>query len=247
MLNALILAGDQYIKSWNENINKALLSINGKIMIRYVIEALKGAGGIDRIIVVGKKSEFEDLLKDYVDAVVDSSGSIIENIMAGVRYLGCEEPLLICSSDIPLITPEAINDFIIKSKNLHTDLCYPIVEKSSNERVFPEIERSYVRLREGTFTGGNIFYVNPAILEKGYTFADKLLNARKNPVKMARILGLGFMLQLLLGTLSIAKVENKVSRMMNINAKAVISEYPEIGNDVDKASDVIVATAHLSR
>lgn len=247
MLNTIILAGTQTIKNWSHAGNKALHCINGKTMVEYVVDAVKKADDIGKVVVVGPKVQLEKRLHGKVDAVIDSDGQVMENVMAGVRYCGYDNNLLICTSDIPLITPEAINDFITKSKATGADFCYPIIEKRLNEEKFPEVERTYVRIKEGSFTGGNIFYVNPKIIEKGFAMADKLVKLRKNPVKMARILSIGFMIQLLLGSLTISKAEKKFSRVMNIKARAIISEYPEVGNDVDKPSDVIMAAAYLSK
>ena len=42
MLNAVILAGSEQIKGWHGIENKALININNKAMIEYIIEALKG-------------------------------------------------------------------------------------------------------------------------------------------------------------------------------------------------------------
>lgn len=247
MLNAVILAGEQPIKDSSDTGNKALLRINGKIMIEYVIEALRNADQVGRIVVVGPKEQLEAYLKDKVDAVVNSDGTAMGNLMEAVNFLGYNSYMLVCSCDIPLITTEAINDFIKKSNELNADFCYPIVEKAVNMNKYPEMERTYVKVKEGSFTGGNIFYINPLILGKCLEIADKLVQARKNPIKMASILSFGFLLRLVTGTLSISKAEKHFSEMLSITAKAIISEYPEIGNDVDKPSDVIVATAHLSK
>jgi len=247
MLNAIILAGAQAIKGRNDSGNKALYCINGKAMIEYVIDAVRKADGIGKIVVVGPKAQLQEILYGKADAIIDSDGSVMDNVMAGVRYCGYDNDVLICTSDIPLITPEAINDFIAKSKAEGADFCYPIVEKQVNERKFPGIERTYVKIKEGRFTGGNIFYVNPRVIEKGFRMADRLIKSRKNPVKVARILSLDFMIRLLLGNLTISGAEKKFSKITNIRAKAIISEYPELGNDVDKPSDLAIVEAHLSR
>ncbi len=246
MLNAVILAGEQPVKGSEHIRNKALFPINGKYMAEYVIDAVRNASGIGKIVVVGPEKELKEYFHDKVDAIIDSNGTIMENIRAAVNYLGYGSNLLICTSDIPMITPEAINDFVRKCEEVKGDLCYPIIEKRVNDVKYPGVERTYVKVREGVFTGGNIIYANPVILQRGYEFADRLLKARKNPLKMAWILGFTFMLQLMLGTLSIKRVEKKFSRLMDMKGKAIISEFPEIGNDVDKPSDVKIATSYLS-
>ncbi|HHY23968.1 MAG TPA: NTP transferase domain-containing protein [Clostridiaceae bacterium] len=246
MVDVIILAGEQLIKGLENAGNKALYLINRKMMIEYVIDAVKAAEGIKRIVVVGPKDKLSRHLYGKVDAVIDSGGNVIENVMAGIRYLKPRENILICSCDIPLITTEAINDFISRSKMLNADLCYPIIEKAVNNNKYPDMERTYVRIKEGKFTGGNIFYVNPKAIENGLLFADKLIKARKNPLKMARLLSFTFMLRLVFGNLAISAVEERFSRVTGIKARAIVSLFPEVGQDVDKSSDLNMASHYLN-
>jgi GTP:adenosylcobinamide-phosphate guanylyltransferase len=247
MVNAVILAGTQALKGSGHDKSKALLPINGKLMVEYVVDALKGVDSVGKIAVVGPGKSLEQLLKDQVDAVIDSDGTIIENLTAGINYFGPERDLLICTSDIPLLTPESVSDFIVKSRGLKADFCYPIIHKRLNDEKYPEMERTYIKIREGLYTGGNIFYINPWVVEERLGLIEKLITARKNPLRMARLLSFKFMMQLSLGMVTIEKAEKIVSKIMNINVRAVISEYPEIGSDVDKPGDVVVAAAYLSK
>ena len=244
--DVIILAGEQLIKGLEDAGNKALYIINSKMMIEYVIDAVKAAKDINRIVVVGPKDKLSVHLYNKVDAVIDSSGNIMENVMAGIKHLKPQGNILICSCDIPLITTEAIDDFISRAKSLNVDLCYPIVEKTVNDNKYPGIERTYVKIREGKFTGGNIFYVNPKEVERGLFFANKLVKARKNPVKMARLLSLSFMLRLIIGNLTISAIEDKFSKITGVKARAVVSQYPEVGQDIDKFSDIRMASYYLN-
>lgn len=246
MLNAIILAGAQHDGSWNEQTNKALFRINGKTMSEYVINALQGTKEIEKVIIIGDKKKLEDVLKDKVDAVIESSSSITESLKQGLDFLGRENHTIVCSSDIPMITSKSINEFISKAKAFNADFCYPIVEKKVSQTKYPEMEKSYIKIREGSFTGGNIFYISPNTKNSGVSMVEKVLELKRNPVKMAGILGFGLMMEYSMGTLSIEKIERKFSSIANIKVKAIISEYPEIACDVDKPGDVIVATAHLS-
>lgn len=246
MVDVIILAGEQLIKGLEDAGNKALYLINRKMMIEYVIDAAKAAEDIKKVVVVGPKAKLSSHLNGKVDAVIDSVGNVMENVMAGIRYLKPQGNILICSCDIPLITTEAINDFISRSKALNADLCYPIVEKAVNDNKYPGMERTYVRIKEGRFTGGNIFYVNPSAVENGLLFADKLVKVRKNPLKMARLLSFRFMLRLILGSLTIGAVEERFSRVTGIKARAIVTLFPEVGQDVDKSSDLNMASYYLN-
>lgn len=244
-MDAIILAGMQTIKYSLESGNKALLDINGRMMIEYVLDAVRNSGDVKRVLVVGPVELLKERLKGYAD-VIDAGGTVMENLVAGIKHLSSEGSILVLTSDIPLLTTEAVNDFIHRSKETKADFCYPVVDKKVSQSKYPEMERTYVRIKEGRFTGGNIFYIDPGVLKERMGIAQRLYEARKNPMKMAAILGFGFLLRLVLGILTIDKAEKVFSRVMNIRAKVVISEYPEIGNDVDKPIDIMVASAYLS-
>lgn len=236
MLNAIVLAGSG---DGDKLPDKPLLKIKDKPMILYVTDALKASGIIGKIIVVGDAASLSPLFEgDDNCTVIDGGGNMLDNLLLGVRHLGNDDRILVLTSDIPMITPEAIIDFVEKAKAIGGDFCYPIVKKEVNMEKFPNARRTYARLREGTFTGGNIIYMNPRIIDNLMDMAYEVIENRKRPIKLVRMLGWSFTMKFLLGRLTIPKVEERVSKMLGIDARAVISEYPEIGNDVDKPSDV---------
>ncbi|MCR4436499.1 MAG: NTP transferase domain-containing protein [Clostridiales bacterium] len=249
MINAIILAGSQPINDCNDNSNKALLCINGKMMVERVLDAVKSAADIDKVTVAGTKKDLGKYLEGKVDVVIDSQGSIMDHVLAATEYLGVDKNLLVCSSDIPLITKESINDFVGKSKLQEADLYYPVIEKQSNFNIFPENEAAtaYIKTREGTFAGGNIFLVNPRVVEKLYPTLDRLIKIKKHPLKLAKTLGPKFIMQTVTGTLTLEGIEKRFSKLLDVKTKLILSCYPEIFNDVDRPSDVLVATAILSR
>ena len=63
---------------------------------------------------------------------------------------------------------------------------------------------------------------------------------------MARLFGLGLALQYLLNRLSIPAVEKRFAEVMGISGKALISDYAEVGVDVDKPSDLHLAQTYLA-
>lgn len=245
MFNIIILAGKQQIKDIQDPRNKALIEINGKPMIEYVIEAIGNVRAAGKIAVIGPKEEIEGILKGKVWAIVDSNESIIGNVIRGADLFKDDRFVLVTTCDIPMISKEAIEDFISQSERSRADFCYPIVEKAINDEKFPGIERTYVKMKEGVFTGGNLILVNPKVLGKGKRIGERLFKARKNPLRMAWILGFALNLRLLTGTLSIEDVEKRFLKVTGINGKAIISNYPELSNDVDKESDLNFARRYL--
>ncbi len=240
-MDVIVLAGEKK-GSQNgkaeEKINKAFYKIKDKHMIEYVVETLRKSSCIGRIAVVGPKDKLEQVIGGIVDNVVEGTDSIVSNVLLALDYFSGEKEMLIVTSDIPMVTKEAIEDFVARSRQKGVDLCYSIVDKKVNDLKYPGVRRTYARLWEGQFTGGNVFYFNPDISDKCKDFVEKMLEYRKSPTKMARVMGFGFLLRLAFGILTIKAIERKCEALLGVRGAAIISPYPEIGNDVDRLSDL---------
>jgi hypothetical protein len=145
-----------------------------------------------------------------------------------------------------MVSGEAILDFVEKSTSSGLDFIYPIIDKKLNDEKYPEVKRTYVKIKEGTFTGGNIIYMNPKIVGKVTNKAELLIKYRKKPFKMGQVLGFMFLIKLLFGKVSIPSARKKVDKMFGIKADALLTQYPEIGNDVDKPSDLEFVSKYLA-
>lgn len=248
MVNAIILAGSDKNKSGTPYECKALIKLNNKFMIEYVLDAVCSSRHVSRIVVVGPR-KLKDLFETKYPRVefVEEDTSIMKNAKKGIEYLNDTKKILFLTSDLPFITAEAIDHFIEESIKTGADICYPIVEKSINDEKYPQMKRTYGTVKEGTFTGGNAIIINPSIFDRCYSLAEKLVEKRKNPIAMARLIGPTILLLFLTKKLSIQKVEKRVSKVFKVKAKAIISTYPEIGQDVDKDSDLTVAKFYLEK
>lgn len=249
MLKALILAGSGKSNKLKEKEEspKALIKINGREMILYIIDALQKLGYIEKIVVVGPEKKLRSVLKNYDVDVVEEGDELIDNVMKGLECFSDEDEVLIITSDIPMITPEALDDFIKSAKELNADFAYPIIPREDTEKKYPGVKRTYARVKEGTFTGGNAVLVRVGSAKGCVDKAREFFLYRKSPWKLAGILGIPIVLKFLLGRLTISEIEKRVFELFGINARAVISRFPEIGSDVDKESDLELARRVLAR
>jgi hypothetical protein len=108
------------------------------------------------------------------------------------------------------------------------------------------VKRTYIHFKEGIYTGGNLFLLNPWIVEPCAPKVEKFIAYRKNPIKLAGLLGWSFVFRFFTKSLSLSELETKVSGLWGIKGRVVIAPYPEIGIDVDKPSDLQLARAALS-
>lgn len=243
-VDAVILAGaknDGLLASSSSKEYEALIEIAGKEMVKYIIDVLKRVDMVDQIIVVGP----QELEKFAAARLVLSKGSLLENIKLGLNATNTPYNLIL-SSDIPLISVEAINSFLSDSKRKKSDFYYPIIPKKLVELDFPKTKKSYFSLTEGVFTGGNIFLINKKALLDLEDLIIKILKWRKTPWKLAYLLGFKFIVKLLTGTLSLPLIENQVHKLTAYHAKGVILNYPEVGFDIDKPKQLALAKEILS-
>lgn len=241
-VNVILLAGAANtgpLREVSPATNEALVEINGKPMVQYVIDGLTASRLVKRIVVVAPPGELEPHVTGRDLEFVPSQGNIVDNVLAAVRTLPQDEPFLAVSSDVPLITGQIVDDLIELCQRSGGELCYPIVEQSVAEARFPHVKRTYVTLREGVYTGGNIFLVHPSVVDRAAPRVRAFLDNRKNPLKMVSLLGWTFAVRyLLLKNLRLQELEKKVSEMLDVKGAVVVCPWPEVGVDVDKPSDL---------
>lgn len=238
--DALVVAGAKNngaLKDYSNKEYESLIEIAGKPMLQHVIEAVENVEEINDIVIVGPENINEVIGSDY--EVIKPENVLINNIKKGIDALNHDHHILIITSDIPLITTKIIEDFIKKCKfEKKHDLFYPVISKETNLKKYPEVERTYVHLKEGVFTGGNMVLVSPDIIQGPLDWYDKILNLRKRPFKMSQMLGFKFIIKFIFRQLSIKEVEKRISDIIGHKCKALIVESPEMGFDVDKPSDL---------
>jgi GTP:adenosylcobinamide-phosphate guanylyltransferase len=225
--------------------NEALIDVAGRPMLAYILDALLGAESIHGVVVVGTPD-----VAPHLPAGVDllpAGEDVIDNASLGLAALDQERPALIVTSDIPLITPKVIDEFVAQCLDAPAELYYPAIPREDAEGRFPNVKRTYAKLREGTFTGGNVFMIDPRVAPKVASRAREFVALRKSPAKMAGLLGPLFLVKLLLGVLSARQLEIKVSEMFGVKGRVVITRSVEIGVDVDKLSDLDLVRSELAK
>ena len=237
-MKAIILAGEgnQDLKHFEQG--KALAGFMGKPLIEYTIDALIHSEMVDYILVVGNKNALTPVIGNKVDKIIEQENDILDNLIKGLSHFNGEENIIVATCDIPLITPDSIRYFIDRASDLRADLCYPIIEKSLYISKYPDARRTYVILKDGEFTGGNLIIFNPYKIKAIENQIRFLINNRKNPLKMARALGMFITVQLLLRQLAIKKIETYAQKKFNIKGRAMIIPYPEVGSDIDRVEDI---------
>lgn len=225
---------------------KPLIPVAGVPMAARVLQALRGSGRISRVAYVGPTTPEIDAL---IDERVTDRGTLLGNLEAGVEALAgpkarAGERVLVVTADIPMLQASDVQD-VLSSAPLDAALVYPVVRREVCEAAYPGVKRTYARLKDGTFTGGNLFILDPALIRAFLPRVQEMLAARKAPLKLAGLIGPGILLRLLTGQLTVPLLEAKVSALLGVPARALITPHASVGTDVDKDADLQLAEATL--
>lgn len=200
-IDAVVLAGThQNPKRLIAGRNKAFLKVGEQVLIRYVVNALLEAANINQIFVVGPVEELLEELAGYPNRVrvIAQRGKMLTNCWAGIEASeDChrndptiavnDRPLLIISSDLPLVTGRAVDDFIVRCARLDSEseppgaLLVGVANESGVIPFYPDadkqgIKRPFVELAGGRLRLANIYIGRPRrlahqeILQTGFTY-----------------------------------------------------------------------------
>lgn len=189
-LNAVVLAGtDDNPRRMILGQNKAFLEIAGKALVRHVVEALLESQAVGQVFVVGPLERLQLALGGVSPRVslVEQKGKMLTNAWTAIHALEAWErslgkqndpqrPLLALSCDLPLISSEAVDDFIARCAQVddhhgkgYAMLC-GVAEEASLKQYYPEggkpgIIRPYVNFAEFRVRLANIYVGRPRLLE----------------------------------------------------------------------------------
>jgi hypothetical protein len=212
-------------------------------MVRWVVDALQGSGRIGTIVLVGLGPEDGVAFTGSV-VFQAGGGTLLDNMLSGldriVQLAPEAERAVLCAADVPLLTPEVVRYFVDECLATDHDLYYSIVEESVMEAQFPGSGRTFLRLKEGRFTGGDLYMLRIAAARANVGLARQIMEERKNYWRQARLIGLGPLVKLALHRLTLADAERVAGRALKLRGRAVVSRYAALGMDADKPHQLVM-------
>ncbi len=231
-MDVLILAGGKCspeLQRLSGVETRAMLPIHGRPIVELIADRLSSFG--DLVMVGGPTT--------HSWKSVEPGGNFIESLERGLQAVSTES-FLLSTGDLPYITEESVSDFISRA-DPSALLNYPIVHLQACNLKYPGMKRTTIKLREGCFTGGNIALANSSLMRRALPMIGNAYAMRKSPSRLAKLVGLGTLFRVLLGqslpsSLPLATLEARVSRLLEAPVKAIITEYAELGADIDTAA-----------
>ncbi len=254
MMDAIITAGgipevDDPLYGYTQGSPKALLEIAGKPMIQWVLDAVNDCDYIERVVIIGLPKDTA-LISRHETIFMESTGDMLGNIQTAAAALkranAPEARAFIMASDVPGVSTAMLDWLYETSNGLRGDIFYTIIKKETMESRYPTSNRTYIDLADCKVCGGDISVFRLDVVDGERPIWKRLIAARKNPIKQARLIGLGILIPLLFKKLDIKTAERKISRRLHVVGHALICPYAEMGMDVDKPHQYEILRAGLT-
>ena len=250
MVSAVVLAGGSVKPELQARFgipSKGMIPLLGRIAVDFVVDAARACPRIGKVALAGPEAYRDSPVIDRVDAFVPDAGRIPANLLNAMVALGEQEGQgLMVAGDSPLLTGEALEGFLSQVPE-DADLCYPVVSKQGIMAAFPDREWTFLRLREARVVCTNVLYFRAPLLKSFEALADRVEVARRKPWKLAALFGPWLVVKFVTGRLSIADVENRLSKILGASCCGMLSDDALLAMDLDDLRDLPMVEGFLRR
>lgn len=249
VFTALVLAGsrgpsDPVAQSEGKS-HKCLVDVAGLPMIVRVLETLLASPSVGDIAISIETPELLAELPAVGAAVaagrvriLTSEATPSRSVLAASGALGDPTPLLITTADNPLVTVEMIEHFLAEALAGGADVVAALASKSVIESAFPGAQRTYLRFRDGRFSGCNLFALTRPAGLQAVRFWARAESHRKKPWRLIASFGVVSLLLFLLGRLTLEAAMRRASAIIGARTRVALMPFPTAPVDVDKVSDL---------
>jgi GTP:adenosylcobinamide-phosphate guanylyltransferase len=219
--------------------HKALLPVGGTPMILHVIRALQASPAIGRIVVT---TERPDILASFAEAgaimMRPSASSPSRSVAASLLEFGT--PLLVTTADHALLTPEILHAFLSRIPD-GADAVAGVARSGVIRAAYPHTRRTWMRMRDGDFSGCNLFLLRTPDAGRAVDFWQRLEGQRKSPLAMARTIGPATLVRYAFKLLTMAAAVRLLGRRTGTTLAVVELPFADAAVDVDKPADLLLA------
>jgi len=251
----ILLAGDRpgdVLAQRSPGKRKALLLLQGRPMILYVLETLLAARYVGEIVVVANRvaeieanTDLQTFIAPYKARISfrEGAGSPATSVMKTMEALG--GAVLVTTADNPLLTPQTLDQFC-EGVGTDADAVVGLARERVIRPAFPDVKRTYIRLGGEGYSGCNLFALTADGGPKAARAWSEVEGRRKKPWQLVMHFGVWTLLRAVTGFLDLDGAMGAVSRAMGLRAKAVILNDPIASMDVDRPDHIPMAESVLA-
>lgn len=242
-VRALVLAGARGgvvdpVAAYAGVSHKGLIELQGVTLVERVIGALRGAG-IKHIGVSTNDQAVCDAVAGAAETYAAADGPS-QSVRLGADQMGT--PLLVTTSDHALLQPQWVAQFLADAPK-DCDIAILLAPEHLVRAAAPDTQRTYLKFADGRYSGCNLFLLRNADALKAIDFWQRVEALRKQPWRIALMIGPGFLVGYLSGRMTLAQTVTRLGEKAGVKAAAVVSMYGLAAVDVDKPSDLDLVRA----
>jgi GTP:adenosylcobinamide-phosphate guanylyltransferase len=253
---ALVLAGSRRgegdpVARYRNVRHKSLATAGGVPLLVRVVRALTASPRIGRLLISLDDPALLDELPELVAwrasgrlEVLTSAASLSRSVADGFAAAGA--PLLVTTADHALLGPGMLGAFLDAAETLDVDVAAGLAPEAVIAARFPETRRTYLRFRDGGYSGANLFALRTQAAERAIAFWERVERDRKQPWRLARALGPALLVGFLLRRWTLEQAMVRVSARLGVKTAAVAIPIAEAAIDVDKPADLDLVEAILA-
>lgn len=209
-------------------------------LLQHVVSTLRAAEPGASVICVAPKEVSAAV--GGVDLWLASGPSGPENMRIGLSHAEANQPALLCTSDLPLITAESVRVFV-RACRADAQITVGLVRAEAYAQAFPDAPPSeFTALAEaGPVTLAGLFQIQPGLLTRRSALFDTLFAARKSQWRMASIAGPKVVWQLATKTLRLSSLTQRAEQLVGGSVQVILDADPALAYDTDTLDDYTYA------
>lgn len=255
--SALVLAGSRRgeedpVARYRGVRHKSLATAGGVPLLVRVVRALAGCPAIGRLLVSLDDPALLESLPELAALraqgrleVLTSAATLSRSVAEGLAAAGT--PLLVTTADHALLDTGMLKSFMAASEAQPCDVAAGLAAETTIRARYPQTRRTYLRFRDGGYSGANLFALRTPAAAGGVAFWAGIERERKRPWRLARALGPGLLLGYLTRRWTLDQAMARVSDRLGLVVAAVPIPIAEAAIDVDKPADLDLVETILQR
>lgn len=214
--------------------HKGLIVLGGRTLLERVLDAVEAAGAAP-IGVSANNDAIKAALAGSKAVILPTAAGPSQSVADGASALGF--PLVVTTVDHALLKPEWITRFVADTPEW-ADVAVLLAPEDRVRAAAPQTKRTYLKFRDGRYSGCNLFLLRNENALSVIAVWRKVEALRKQPWKIAAMLGPGFLIRYALGLLTLDQAVARLGALAGVKAAAVRAHDGLAAVDVDKPSDL---------
>lgn len=231
---------------------KPLVPVAGEPMINRPARALLAHPAIGQLVVLTQNPEYfaDDpatawLASDPRVRFERGGKGIASSLLELMEKADLPFPLLMTTADHVLLDAAMLDQFVAEATG--ADIAIAMVEKTTLLAHYPHSRRTWLKFRDGWWSGANIFWFGSARARPVIALWQDVEQDRKKGWKILSAFGPLALVGALLRILTLRGGIARVGRRFGLTARLVAMDQAEACIDADKPDDIVLIESILAR